>query len=143
MNAMLLLILAILPHTPVVREHVDAIEWNIAFHETAEDDPLQYRVTFIQVLFRNFKPHGETEIDAWRIVHRGPVEDGARTNMYPQFNHALGLWEMRWFDGDVQRIVTAKSFYTTHTLGDPEVWERERFPKEKRRELRPVRVVRK
>lgn len=131
-----LLLIAILPHTPIAREHVDAIEWNIAFNETCEDDPLPYRVTFIQVLFRRFKPHGETEIDAWRIVQRGPVEDGARTNMYPEFNHSIGLWEMRWMDGDVQRIVTADSFYTTYTLGDPEVQELERFRREDRRELR-------
>jgi hypothetical protein len=56
--------------------------------------------------------------------------------MNNQYSHATGKYEMRWLDGDVLRVVTADSLLVTNTDYDPEVSERERWPREKRRELR-------
>lgn len=60
--------------------------------------------------------------------------------MAPQLNQATGLYELRWFDNGTERIVEAKSFNETMTLGDPEVEEREVWPRENRRELRKGKV---
>lgn len=134
---LILLLIAVLPDRAVVREHFDQLEVNIVWHETCETDPLPYRITFQQILFRNWHPEtGEHEIEAWRMMRSSTKEEGepARTLMFPQM--VAGKYELRWIDGDVMRVVTADSLLVTNTTFDAEVLDRERWGKEKRRELR-------
>jgi hypothetical protein len=146
------------PSQDVRREHYHVIEQNTVFNETDECDkwPLLYKPTFTQFLFRHWEPStGQMEIHAWRMLKGYPVEEResfegypeeiaaelakqplrARTTMAVEKN-AAGLWEMRWLDGDVLRIITADSYVRTQTVGDVEVEERSRFDKSLRRELR-------
>lgn len=152
----MLLLLAIItitasPHDSAIREHFDQIEVNHFWSETTCDtDPLQYRLTFCQVLFRRWHPEtGEHEIEAWRMLKPFAIEDRLeglpseisqplrqRTNMFPEWNHTTKRYSMRWLDNDVLRIVTADSVIVTNTLFDAEIVERERYGKEKRAELR-------
>lgn len=121
------------PSQDVRREHYDVIEANTVYFETAECDkyPLEYKPQFTQMLFRNWEDStGQMEIHAWRMVKGFPNPDESlpsdlrtlperqRTHMYVERN-AAGLWEMRWLDGDVLRVVTADSYVTTETVGDP------------------------
>ena len=66
----------------------------------------------------------------------GPYITRKRTLMAVTKNQQTGMYELRWFDRDVERIVEAKTFNETITLGDPEVEERDVWPRENRRELR-------
>lgn len=151
---LLLLILSALPNPDVRREHFDLIEVNVVYVETCETDawPLEYKPIFTQVIFRRWEwDTASHEIHAWRMLQA--VKDPAkmlpieqqhklkllpqrnRSVMHPEYNHALGCWEMRWQDGDVHRIVTADSYVETHSVGDREIEERERWPMSFRREL--------
>lgn len=139
---LLLILLACLPPSQDVRrEHFDVIEQNTVFNETCDEDkfPLIYKPTFTQILFRRWEPStGQMEIHAYpeeiaAELAKQPLRQ--RTSMAVEKN-AAGLWEMRWLDGDVLRVVTADSYVETATVGDVEVEERARFPKEYRRELR-------
>lgn len=127
--------------------------------------PLQYKPLWTQVIFRNWDYEtGEHQIVAWRMVKGFAAEEikpdilltdmhnaemlpqeqaillerkpRLRTQMAVEWNEPKGLWQMAWFDGDLHRVITAGSFHETHTIGDPEVEERTRWPKEFRKELR-------
>lgn len=146
----LLLIAAYLPPAPgVVRDRVSVIEQNIVYGEDSEG-PLTHKPIFTQYLFRDWNDQTQNhEIIAWRMLTSFPVEESPeqpteagpyitrkRTLMAVTKNQQTGLYELRWFDNGTERIVEAKTFNETMTLGDPEVEERDVWPKEKRRELR-------
>lgn len=154
---LLLLILGYLPPMPViVREHFAVIENNTVYAETCETDtwPLEYKPIFTQVLFRDFIwDTGTHEVQAWRMLkaddkepfkmiahehqkHLKLLPTRPRSSMHATWNQSRGVWQVEWLDGDVHRVVTAKSYVETHTVGDPEIEERERFPMALRRELR-------
>lgn len=127
--------------------------------------PLIYKPQGTQFLFRVWDyDSGEHQIVAWRMVKGFAAETiepdvllidlrneemlpkelefllerkpRQRTHMAVEWNHGKGVWQMEWTDSGVHRLITANSFQETHTIGDPELGERERFPKELRRELR-------
>ena len=127
MKIIALLLASIVPHSPTVEDRVTAIHSNYFYDGEG-------RLVFQQLLFERFDiDREETIIEAWRIV-KCPTQ-------MPEFNHALGLWEARWVDGDVLRRVLADSVSTSWTQFDPELEAREHYSKERRRELRKAEVT--
>lgn len=122
------LLLAAIPHSDVVTEAVDLIEVNHFFDE-------QGRKVYDQVLFWDWNDwQGEYEVVAWRMLkteRQRPRREGK-------------IFITKWMDtqeGDVWRCVMAKAFRETWTQHDPELREREKLSKEKRRGLsKPLRV---
>lgn len=127
--------------------------------------PLIYKPQGTQFLFRAWDyDSGEHQIVAWRMVKGFAAETiepdvllidlrdaemlpkelecllerkpRQRTHMAVEWNHGKSVWQMEWTDSGIHRLITANSFQETHTIGDPELGERERWPKELRRELR-------
>lgn len=126
-------LLSVVPHDTTMRESFDVIEvnnfysWKQREHENGDIDFVLEPV-FTQLLFRRWQEHtGTHEIAAWRM---------AKDGMQPQFNHALGCWECRWIDSGVDRVIQARTCVESDCDIDKEVSERERFPREKRAELR-------
>lgn len=134
---LLLTILAILPIDSAVREHFDQIEIQDVFGWSAKelengDTTHELKFTFTQILFRNWNDHtGTHEIEAWKMC---------KPPLTPHYSHARGLWEIRFFDGDTERIITTRSLVETSSDFDSEVTERASYPKENRRDLRRMRV---
>ena len=128
----LLLIAAILPHDTAIREHVDALEvqdfysWSPVEHENG-DVSHELKFVFTQILFRKWNDRTLThEIEAWRM---------AKPGMDIHFVNATGLYEFRFEDSNVSRIVTTRSLSVTSSDFDSELNERSTFPKEHRRDL--------
>lgn len=129
------LLLAVIPHSDVVRDECDVLELNHFY--TGEG-----KLVFSQWIFLAWnelksrhdviewamaKGYGEIAIDA----------DKLRAMVVP----AKGGWRLRFSHACVQREITATSFREIHTQYDREVDEREILPKERRRGLsKPLRV---
>jgi hypothetical protein len=117
------------PQEDVASEQVDLIEVNHFY-----DD--QGRHVFDQVIFYDWaEEHGRHMVRAWRLV-KNPAQ-------LPQRNWKDGSYSALWYDPDVLRKVQAKSMRESWTQYDPELVEREYLPKEKRTDLRPLKVARK
>jgi len=117
---LLLIIIAILPVETVARESCDRIEVNSFY-----DD--QGRLVFDQLLFSDWD--GERfQLRAWRMVKH--------QSQLPQLSNQTGRYECRWFDGELERVVSAPVVSWSRTQYDPELTEREWLAKEHRRELR-------
>lgn len=112
----LLLIGWIGPEPPVLRETVDQLEVNHFFDEHG-------KLVFDQYIFREWHYSGEFRIVDWRLCKSVAQQ--------PLGNRVL------WWDGDKIRDVRAVSVKETWTQYDVELLERERLPKEFRRELLP------
>lgn len=143
-----LLLLSTIPHDTILRERFDAIEC----HQFTDSETGKH--VFSQYLFRNFqKADGSLQIEAWRMAKgtaqarecigidgvqfiEVPVGPLPRSESVPRFNHARGTWELLFWDGQILRCVEATTFTEFGAWYDPEVTERETFPKEHRRELR-------
>ena len=129
----LLLLLAIAPHDPVLRDRVDVIEVQQVFSwcgKELENGDVDYslKLTFTQILFRRWdRNRSEHVIEAWRM---------AKPEMQYQFCHARHVHEIRWIDGGRERCVETKSLVHSSADFDSEVAERLQYPKEHRRELR-------
>jgi hypothetical protein len=128
----LLALLCILPHDTCARERIDQIEVQQVFSWSGcekENGDVDYHLkpTFTQLLFRRWdRNRGEHVIEAWRM---------AKPEMKYQFVHARGVHEIRWFDGQVERVVETKSMVYSATDLDSEVSERTQHPKENRTDL--------
>ncbi|MBW8883626.1 MAG: hypothetical protein JF612_02375 [Planctomycetia bacterium] len=120
--------LGIAPQDDVVRESVDLIELNHFYDEHG-------RLVFDQVIFYDWAA-GEARynVRAWRLV-KNPAQ-------LPQRDWRLGGYSAMWQDGEQIRYIHSKSIRETWTQYDPELVEREYLPKERRKELRTVRMNR-
>ena len=120
--------LGIAPQQDVVRESVDLIELNHFYDEHG-------RLVFDQVIFYDwFAPEARYNVRAWRLV-KNPAQ-------LPQRDWTGGGFSALWQDGEQIRHIYSKSIRETWTQYDPELVEREYLPKEKRKELRTVKITR-
>jgi hypothetical protein len=120
--------LGIAPQEDVTRESVDLIELNHFYDEHG-------RLVFDQVIFYDWSA-GEARynVRAWRLV-KNPSQ-------LPQRDWSGGGYSAMWHDGEQIRQIRSKSIRETWTQYDPELVEREYLPKERRKELRTVKVSR-
>jgi len=117
------------PREDVASEQVDLVEVNHFY-----DD--QGRHVFDQVIFYDWEAgHSRHMVRAWRLV-KNPAQ-------LPQRNWKDGSYSALWYDNDVLRRVQAKSMRESWTQYDPELVEREYLPKEKRKDLQPMKIARK
>jgi hypothetical protein len=120
--------LGIAPQEDVTRESVDLIELNHFYDEHG-------RLVFDQVIFYDWSA-GEARynVRAWRLV-KNPSQ-------LPQRDWSGGGYSAMWHDGEQIRQIRSKSIRETWTQYDPELVEREYLPKERRKELRTVKLSR-
>tara|TARA_R110000868_G_scaffold192012_2_gene436291 strand:+ start:1170 stop:1577 length:408 start_codon:yes stop_codon:yes gene_type:complete len=129
----LLAILSILPHDTAARERFEQIEIQQAYSwcgSERENGDIDYnlRLTFTQILFRRWDyERGEHVIEAWRMAKPGMVYG---------YSHAKQVHEIRWFDGEIERVVETRSLVHSAADFDSEVQERSTYPREWRRDLR-------
>lgn len=118
--------LALHPTQDVAEDEVDLIEVNHFYDE-------QGRLVFDQVIFYEWSPEqNRYHVRAWRLL-KSPAQ-------LPRKNWKQGDFLAIWQDGDLLRKVRARNIHETWTQYDPELVEREFLPKEKRRELRKLKV---
>ena len=113
---MLLLLLAILPHTEVTTDHIPCVEHNHYYDFNGSH-------VFDQIIYRD----SDGSIIAWRLVkspHQLPVGKTAI-----------------WFDGERLRKVTANHVVDSWTQYDPELCDRNERPTNQRRELTPANIT--
>ena len=129
---LLLALISLLPHDSAARDTFDVIEvqqtysWCGIEQENGDVDYV-LKPTFTQLLFRRWdRDRGEHVIEAWRM---------AKPTMVYGYVHSRGVHEIRWFDGDVERVVETKSLVRSAADFDSELIERVTFPKEHRRDL--------
>lgn len=129
---LLLALLSLLPHDTAARDTFDVIEvqqtysWCGIEQENGDVDYV-LKPTFTQLLFRRWdRDRGTHVIEAWRM---------AKPTMAYGYVHSRGVHEIRWMDGDVERVVETKSLVHSAADFDSEVFERTSFPKEHRRDL--------
>jgi hypothetical protein len=114
-------VLCTTPVDPVARESVD----RITVHAFYDD---QARLVFDQLLFEDWSHNAERfQLRAWRMVKSN--------TQLPVFSVSRDCYECRWQDGDMERVISAKSVRRIATQYDPEIEERNHLPKEMRREL--------
>jgi len=112
----------------VARETVDLIELNHFYDEHG-------RLVFDQVIFYDWSvADTRYNVRAWRLV-KNPAQ-------LPQRDWKYGGYSAMWQDGEQIRHIYSKSIRETWTQYDPELLEREYLPKERRKELRTVKVSR-
>lgn len=122
----MVVLLGLNPTEDVSREKVDLMEVNHFYDE-------QGRLVFDQVIFYDWSPdHSRYMVRAWRLV-KNPSQ-------LPERDWRDGGYLAVWQDGEVLRRVRAQSMRESWTQYDPELAEREYLPKEKRKELRSVKV---
>jgi hypothetical protein len=150
MTLLALALLSILPRESVVRERCDLVEINHFYDEHA-------RLVFDQIIFMDWQDGDRTltgltsgqehssllvkgdryQVRAWRLI-KSP-------NQLPLRDWEHGGYVTLWQDGEVLRQVRTphvrESWTQAGAVGDPELNEREYLPKERRRELRPSRVL--
>ena len=114
------------PTEDVARERVDLMEVNHFYDE-------QGRLVFDQIIFYDWSPeHSRYMVRAWRMV-KNPAQ-------LPERDWRDGGYLTVWQDGEVLRRIRAESMRETWTQYDPELIEREYLPRERRRELRVIKV---
>ena len=116
------------PQQDVVRETVDLIEVNHFYDEHG-------RLVFDQVIFYDWSA-GDARymVRAWRLV-KNPAQ-------LPSRDWKDGGYAAFWQDGEQLRHVRSRSIRESWTQYDPELVEREYLPKERRKELRTVKLSR-
>jgi hypothetical protein len=123
-----ILLLSIVPRDDVARESVDLIELNHFFDEHG-------RLVFDQVIFYDWsEADARYQCRAWRLV-KNPAQ-------LPERDWASGNYVAKWQDGEQSRHIISRAIRETWTQEDPELIEREYLPKERRKELRTVKVRR-
>lgn len=126
-------------YSEIFSESVDLIELNHFYDEHG-------RLVFDQVIFFDWnEEHLESRnrfgdsprynVRAWRLI-RTP-------NQLPIRNPEDKLYYTFWTDGEQMRRIISKSIVETWTQWDVELLEREHLPKEKRRELKTVKIKKK
>ncbi len=123
-----ILLLCIIPSDGIISERVDVIELN-DYH-----DPNDGKLLFRQLIFWEWDDlSGYFRVVDFRLVksdNQIPWSDGD------------GLWAVVWCDDVFLRKVTSRSFRRTVTLHDPELEDRDCWPKELRRKLfDPSKVI--
>lgn len=114
--------LCLMPPDMPVEERVDAIELNHFYDERG-------KLVFEQAIFWAWRCRDcyDHEVVAWRLVklpaHR------------PRYSCWRNEWDMIFHDGDTLRRVRTPFFYETWGQDDPELYQRELLPKERRRGL--------
>jgi len=127
LKSLALLLLSVIPHDDVARESVDLMELNHFYDEHG-------RLVFDQVIFYDWSnDDARYQVRAWRLV-KNPAQ-------IPQRDWKNGGYYALWQDGEQMRHVRSKSDRETWTQYDPELVEREYLPKEQRKELLVVKVV--
>lgn len=119
MHKLVLILFSIVPRDDVVRESVDLVEVNHFYDENG-------RLVFDQIIFYDWI-YSNYRVVAWRLVKSD--------SQFPRRLWPRG-YSCYWQDGEQTRQVLASSDRETWTQYDPELVEREYFPKELRRELR-------
>lgn len=135
---LLLALLSILPHDTATRDTFDVCEVQQVYswcekprQHDLQDQEFVLRPQFVQLLFRRWNDRtGTHEIEAWRM---------AKPTMQYGYVHSRGVHEIRWFDGDVERVVETKSLVHSAADFDSEVLERATFPREWRTDLRRMK----
>lgn len=134
MAMLLLALLSILPHDSAARDTFDVIEVQQMFSwcgSEKENGDVDYHLkpVFTQLLFRRW--NGEAHvIEAWRM---------AKPSMVYGYSHAKQVHEIRWMDGEIERVVQAKAMKYTAADFDSEVLERTSWPREWRTDLRRMK----
>ena len=122
-----MLLLALFPgDKQVVTDRVDVIELNYFLNEVGA-------INFAQVIFWEW----DSASRRFRVVDFHILEQDTE-HIWPA-KMSSGLYVYFWWDsraGTCRRIV-APYFYTTVTREDPEMKDRDKWPKDERRELRP------
>ena len=114
---MIALLLAILPASEPIVDRVDLIEVNHVYDGRGKH-------VFDQLIFWDWS-EDRYEVRAWRLLKtkgQWPEKRGQD-------------WVATMTDGERLREIRATIFRETWTQYDPEVWERDRTPKERRRGL--------
>lgn len=114
---MIALLLALLPHQELSSQPVDVIEINHPI------DIATGKENFSQFLFRNYDGR-DFPITDWRLCK------GQQLTKHGDY------WRLTWMDGGRMNSVRAESVIETWSDYDPELAEREKLPKEKRKLLR-------
>lgn len=124
--------LGISPQEDVARETVDLIEVNHFYDEHG-------RLVFDQVIFYDWSARdARYMVRAWRLVKNPaqlPHRDWSRGGY-------VTVWQDSGTSGEVLRHVHSRSIRETWTQYDPELIEREYLPKERRKELKTVKLSR-
>ena len=116
------------PIEHVAQDRVDLVEVNHFYDE-------QGKLVFDQIIFYDWsEADGRYNVRAWRLLKSNA--------QVPYRNWRQGDFVAVWHDGDILRKVQATSFRESWTQYDPELVEREYLPKERRRELRVVKMER-
>ena len=124
-----IVVLGITPQEDVARETVDLIEINHFYDEHG-------RLVFDQVIFYDWsQDDARYMVRAWRLV-KNPAQLPQRD--WKDRGGYIAVWQ----DGELLRHVRSQSIRETWTQYDPELVEREYLPKERRKELRPVKLTR-
>ena len=127
-----LLMLCVVPLDSCARDSFDVVEvqafysWCGSEQENGDVD-YHLKPVFCQLLFRRWDyERGEHVIEAWRMV---------KPSMAYQYVHSRGVHEIRWFDGEIERVVQCRSVVFSAADFDSEVQERVSYPREWRRDL--------
>jgi hypothetical protein len=116
MHTMLILVaLALGPEPQIVVDSVDLLETNHFFDEKGQP-------VFTQRIFWEMDREGVLRVRDWRLVK-------------PEQGHYPIGKTFTWHDGNCLRRVYAASVIETWTQYDPELIDREPWPKERRRAL--------
>jgi hypothetical protein len=106
---------------PVISDRVDLIEVNHFYNE-------QGNLVFDQIIFYDWFPaESAYHVRAWRLL-KSPSQ-------FPSFDVVRQEYVSLWHDGELLRRVHSDAFRESWTQYDPELLERNRLPKEHRREL--------
>ncbi len=126
-SAFVLVCFSILPQPPTaIHDYVDCVERNHFYDEEG-------RLIFEQFIFyRYLRGDGEFEVIGWRLL-----KDNSQLIIRDWKD---GGYSALWKDGEIWRSVRARMYRETWLQHDPELCEREKLPKEKRKELSPIRV---
>lgn len=112
------LLMAIVPYVNPTVDTVESVEVNTLYDKDTANE------TFTQVFWRG----EDGQIIAYRMVGWG----GPKGTL-PIRNHTTNRWECTWIDGPILRRVVARTYSRTHTIYDPEAYERNNvLPADKR-----------
>lgn len=131
-----LLLFCILPHDSAARDTFDVCEvqqmwqWSGCEKENGDVD-YHLKPVFTQILFRRWdRERCEHVIEAWRM---------AKPSMVYGYSHAKQVHEIRWMDGEIERVVQCRSVVHSAADFDSEVQERASYPREWRTDLRRMK----
>ena len=120
-----MLLVGIVPYSPVVEERVDLVETNHYYDYKGDR-------CFIQIIWWGWDKRDDSHhVIAWRFLkhpHQAP-------STYHDRAGCVTIWQ----DGEILRAVRGGRCYTTWTQHDPEVADREHLPTSQRQNLARIR----